>query len=150
MADSTMSMNNSSTIADYVRAYETEPITYSNFYLAQVLTGNNNRKMLVNFNSIVVKYMPELKKMIEKVTLSPEDYAKYRFNPKLMSFDLYGTTELWFLLLDINELHSVSEFDLRTLYIFQSDIVDKLSRVINLEQGVRDYNEEVISQDLLS
>ena len=151
MADSVMGMNNSSTLQDYIRRYQAEEVTYDAFYLDQILKDEKSgRKMRVNFNSLVTKYMPELKKIILKVTLSGEDYAKYKYNPKLMSFDLYGTTELWFLLLDINELHSTSEFNLRTLYVFQSNIVDVLSRILDLESPVINYNEEVISSDLVS
>lgn len=151
MAEATMSMNKSPTIKEYVESYRSEPLTYSSFYLAQVLNDSKtNRKLKVNFNSLVVKYMPELRKMVTKVTLNNEDYAKYKYNPKLMSYDLYGTTEFWFLLLDINELHSVTEFDLKTVYVFTPDIVDKLSRILNLEEEVVNYNEEVVSSDLRS
>ena len=96
-----------------------------------------------------MKYMPELKDIKIKVTLSNEEYFKYRFNPKLLSYDIYGTTELWFLILEANELHSVTQFDLRTLYIFNTSIVDRVTRILNLEKDVKDYDAEQNASELI-
>ena len=71
------------------------------------------------------------------------------YNPKRLSFDLYGTTELWALLLDINELVSVAQFNLQTLKVFSGSILDKLQRILNLEQEFIDQNAEDVADALL-
>ena len=93
--------------------------------------------------------MPELKEIKIKVTLDENEYSKYRFNPKLLSYDIYGTTELWFLILEANELHSISQFDIKTIYLFSTDIVEKMTRILNLEKAAKNYNEEEISSALI-
>ena len=150
MAYNTMGMGLESTIQEYIAQYNSEEIVSSAFFLKQVFSIENNRKMIVNFNNLVIKYMPELKEIKVKVTLSNEEYAKYKYNPKVLSYDLYGTTELWFLILEANELHSVTQFNSKTIYLFRTDIVEKLSRILNLELETKNYNEEEISAELLN
>ena len=150
MASSIMGMGADATILDYIASYESEEITSSAFFLKQVFTSKLNAKILVNFNNLTIKYMPELKDIKVKVTLSNEEYNRYKYNPKRLSYELYGTTELWFLILEANELHSINQFDSRTIYLFRTDIVEKMTRILNLEIESKNYNEEEISQALIS
>ena len=149
MAESIMGMGHSHTIAEYIANYKSEELVYSSYFLKQVVDPEAQRKMLVNFNNLVITYFPELKDLKLKVTLSNEEFAKYRYNPKRLSHDIYGTTELWFLIMEANELHSITQFNLQTLYLFRSDIVEKMLRVLNLERNSIDYNEEEVAAALL-
>ena len=74
---------------------------------------------------------------------------KYKYNPKLLSFDIYGTTELWFLILEANELHSATQFNNQVIYLFRTDVVEKMTRILNLEVDTKNYNEEEISKALI-
>ena len=145
-----MQMGSESTIRGYIQSYKTDDMTLNKLYFQQVYDDRTKGKMIVNSDSLLVKYMSELKTLKRKETLSTEDYRKYRFNPKKLSYDLYGTTELWALLLDINELTSATQFDLKELYIFPAMIVDRLQRVIDLETEFKDYNAEEVSAALLN
>ena len=144
-AESRMLMGGDSTIRRFIKSFEAEELTFNEFYLRQYLKHKTGREMIVNFGDLLVKYMPELQSLKVRVTLSDEEYKKYRYNPKRMSYDLYGTTELWSLLLNANELLSVTEFNLRTLYVFSSSIIDKLRRILNLEEEVKNYDAEELS-----
>ena len=150
MSNNIMSMGSEPTIKEYIKSYNNEEIVISAFFLAQVFSLENARKIIVDFNNLIIKYMPELKDSKVKVTLSNEEYAKYKYNPKLLSYDLYGTTELWFLILEANELHSITQFDSKTIYLFRTDIIEKLGRILNLEIDIKNYNEEEISSQLLN
>lgn len=143
-----MKMATASTITDYSRSFRSETVTFDEFYLKQVLTFKDNAKALVNFDSLLVKYMPEIRQIVTKVEFPVAEYQKYRFNPKLLSYDLYGTTELWALILDLNELTSAAQFDIRTVKLPNEVMVDRLIRILNLEQMSKDYNQEEISAAL--
>ena len=143
--ENNMSMGLDMTITDYITQYNNEDITFSEFFLKQVFTTDAGKKLLINFENIMIKYMPELKDLKVKVTLSNEEYSKYKYNPKLLSYDIYGTTELWFLILEANELHTISQFNSKTLYLFQTDILNKAARILNLEVDNKNYNEDEIS-----
>ena len=150
MAENIMGMGSDSTIEDYITQYNSEEIVSSAFFLKQLLSIENGGKMIVNFTNLVNKYMPEIRGLKLKVTLSNDEYAKYKFNPKLLSYDIYGTTELWFLILEANELHSVTQFDSKTIYLFRTDIVDKLARILNLEMTTKNYNTEELNNQAAS
>lgn len=140
-----MTMGLDMTIKDYITQYNNEDITFSEFFLKQVFVTDAGKKLLMNFENLIIKYMPELKEMKVKVTLSNEEYSRYRFNPKLLSFDIYGTTELWFLILEANELHTISQFDSKTIYLFRADIIEKAARILNLEVDNKNYNADEVS-----
>lgn len=140
-----MTMGLDMTIKDYITQYNNEDITFSEFFLKQVFITAAGKKLLMNFENLIIKYMPELKEMKVKVTLSNEEYSRYRFNPKLLSFDIYGTTELWFLILEANELHTISQFDSKTIYLFRADIIEKAARILNLEVDNKNYNADEVS-----
>ena len=143
-----MQMGRDATIEDFIRSYTSEDIKVSAFFLQQVLTTDAGKKLLVNFNNLTIKYMPELKSMRVKVTMTEEEYQKYKYNPKFLSYDIYGTTELWFMILEANELHSAIQFDYQTIYLYTTDIVNKMARILNLEQEFKDYNTEEVSEAL--
>jgi hypothetical protein len=67
--------------------------------------------------NVINDYLPELKKLARKVLLSDKEYEKYKFKPKLLSYDLYGTTEYYIYLLMINDMCNVYEFDSKKLLI---------------------------------
>lgn len=140
-----MTMGLDMTIKDYITQYNNEDITFSEFFLKQVFVTDAGKKLLMNFENLIIKYMPELKEMKVKVSLSNEEYSRYKFNPKLLSFDIYGTTELWFLILEANELHTISQFDFKTIYLFRADIVEKAARILNLEVSNKNYNADEVS-----
>ena len=148
-SNSTMLMGKNPTILEYISDYNSEDIVSSIYFLKQVFTTSVNKKLLVNFQNLVIKYMPELKAIKTTVTMTNEEYAKYKYNPKLLSYDIYGTTELWFLILEANELHASIQFDLKTIQLFNTSVVDKMVRILNLEREFIDYNEEEISAALL-
>jgi hypothetical protein len=150
MSENIMSMGYESTIREYINHFNNEEIVSSAFFLKQVFSIGANKKTIVNFNNLVIKYMPELKEIKIKVKLSNEEYSKYKYNPKVLSYDIYGTTELWFLILEANELHSINQFNTRTIYLFRPDIVEKVSRIINLEAETKNYNAEEVVQQLLN
>ncbi len=131
---------------DYISKYNTEQLTSSAVFLKRVFDNGNNRRMLVNFDSLLIKYRGELTNAKLKVELTGDDYRKFRFNPKLFSFVMYGTTELWYLVLEANELKSATEFDLKTVWFYYPDIVEKIVRILNLDREIINQNEEEIEK----
>lgn len=144
-----MQMGKDATISDFISSYQSEDIQYSKFFLDQLLVTNNGKRMIVNFNDLVIKYFPELNSIKRKVTMTDTEYAKYKYNPKRLSYDIYGTTELWFLILEANELHCAMQFDFQTIYLYTADIVGKMGRILNLEENTRNVNAEEISLAIL-
>ena len=85
------------TLSDFISEYSIEDLRIDAFYLQQVFWDKNKmtHKVVVNENSIADKYANELEENKHIVELTTKEYYKYRYNPKLLSYDIYGTTELW-------------------------------------------------------
>lgn len=130
------------TLDDFVREYAAEDIRVDAFHLKQVFWDEltMKHKIIVNEASIVDKYIEELEENKRSVQLTTKEYYKYRYNPKLLSYDVYGTTELWFFILMANELYSISEFDLQKLVLYDSAIITKLNHMIDMDREFLEIN----------
>jgi len=145
-----MQMGEDSTIREYIENYSTDDLTHNKLYFQQVIEDKGQKKILINDKSLFLRYASEFLTTRIRYTFTDLEYRKYRFNPKKLSYDLYGTTELWGVLLSLNELSSTVQFDLKTLYVFPPYIVDRIQRMLNLEKDNQDYNAEEVSAALLS
>lgn len=137
------------TLSDFISEYSMEDLRIDAFYLQQVFWDKNKmtHKVVVNENSIADKYANELEENKHIVELTTKEYYKYRYNPKLLSYDIYGTTELWFFILMANELYSISEFDLRKVVLFDTAIITKLNRMLEMDAEFLEINSMEVKQE---
>lgn len=137
------------TLDDFVREYAAEDIRVDAFHLKQVFWDEltMKHKIVVNESSIVDKYIEELEENKRSVQLTTKEYYKYRYNPKLLSYDIYGTTELWFFILMANELYTISEFDLQKLVLYDSAIITKLNHMIDMDREFLEINSMEIKSE---
>ena len=137
------------TLSDFISEYSMEDLRIDAFYLQQVFWDKNkmSHKVVVNENSIADKYANELEENKHIVELTTKEYYKYRYNPKLLSYDIYGTTELWFFILMANELYSISEFDLRKVVLFDTAIITKLNRMLEMDAEFLEINSMEVKQE---
>nr|DAW33907.1 MAG TPA: hypothetical protein [Caudoviricetes sp.] len=89
----------------------------------------SNRTIRIPFMSILSKYRDFLDEIIVEQELTLDEQRVYRWNPKKMSEDFYGTTEFWFMLLVLNNYKSVIEFQPKN-YVKMYD-TDKFKRYLN-------------------
>lgn len=61
-------------------------------------------------------------------------FEMYRFKPKLLSMRLYGTTDLWHMILWLNNMTSASQFSRRKIIVFNPDSMDVLNRIVEKER----------------
>lgn len=137
------------TLSDFISEYSIEDLRIDAFYLQQVFWDKNKmtHKVVVNENSIADKYANELEENKHIVELTTKEYYKYRYNPKLLSYDIYGTTELRFFILMANELYSISEFDLRKVVLFDTAIITKLNRMLEMDAEFLEINSMEVKQE---
>lgn len=135
-------------VKDFIRRYGNEPFTVSDCYLHQVFKVSDERRILVNESFILSKYRTELAQYLEKMEFTDEQYMKYRYNPKLFSYDLYGTTEMWQMVLYANEIYSASAFSMRTVRYYNPNVFTIMTRALDLEKPFTDINEAEV-EDIL-
>ena len=129
------------TLSDFIREYSVEDLRVDAFHLKEVFFQNGMKhKIVVNGDNIADKYSAELEENKKIVEFTTKEYYKYRYNPKLLSYDVYGTTELWFFILMANEIYTITEFDLRKVKLFDAAIISKLNRMLELDKEFLDIN----------
>lgn len=136
---------NTSTITELVTYGKSLDFSHAKIHLkSKFNVSGDGHVVILNYESLLDKYTDLINDHVTTVTLSDAEYAKYKFQPKLMCYDTYGTTEIWSSLLRINNLMSASQFTLQTLKMFTSDIFDVINEIFILEEKtIRDNNAEV-------
>lgn len=91
-----------------IKDYE---ISYRTLHPSQLLYNKQTDDIIeFPFASITNKYRHYLLACTVFVQLSEEEKELYMYNPKRLSEDVYGTTELWADILKLNNAVSVADF----------------------------------------
>lgn len=129
-----------SSISELILAGKKENFTPDKLHLKQVINSGDDY-IIINLYSIIDRYIEELKSLLVSVEMTEEEYDRYRYNPKLLCVELYDNIDLTPLILRMNNMLSVLEFDKKELKLFKSSIIEYLNEIINLEKSRYDKNE---------
>ena len=66
------------------------------------------------------------------ITFTDDEFIKYRYQPKLFCKDHYKTPELWSLLLFINNMTSVVQFNRKQIVAFSTLSINSLAEILNI------------------
>ena len=122
------------TISSLITYSKSLDISHDKIHFKTSLTNSDGDTIVVNTLSLIDKYIDFLQPSIVDVVLSDSEYSKYIYQPKTLCFDMYGTTELWSSVLRINNLTSASEFNIKSLKLFNKKIFDLLNEILILEK----------------
>ena len=138
------SSKKTATLDSFVRAKPTSQLSY---YYLSLLEKDSKNKIEYDVYNVISDYLQDLKKMASTITLSDDEYYTYRFRPKLLADYVYGNGELYFIILMLNDMWSVKDFDTRTVkLISKSDLSNALSSINASEKTFIDtYNESAKS-----
>ena len=71
-----------------------------------------------NIYNVASDYIDEIiSNYCKTVVLSDDQLAKYKYKPKLLCYDIYGSQELYYLILIINDICSVKDFTKKKLIL---------------------------------
>ena len=129
-----MKITKCSSIDDMIDYGKTLTISHDKLYLKNKIIDSEGNTTIFNYSSLLDKYIDNLKPYIVDITLTDEEYKKYMYQPKTLSFELYNTTELWSIILKINNILSISEFNLKKLKLFTMDIFKVINEILILEE----------------
>lgn len=127
----------SSTIAEFISFKNTDTISYNNLSFK-----DRYDNIIYPIKNIIDDYMDELMEMTIDVTMSDEEYLKYRYRPKLLARYLYGNAELDFLIMRINGICNMKEFNSKKIKLIkEDDLQDFLKAIFNANKNDMDiYN----------
>lgn len=127
------------TLSDFVEIGKQDEMTYTNFSIIQY-------RMSTEFaeQNVVDYYLSELKSICLKITsFSEDEINKYRYAPDLLSYDVYGTTQLDFIVLLCNGMIDPKDFDFKRKYLLlpRANVLQEfLSQVYNSESDWLNLN----------
>ena len=113
-------------------------------YLRFSMVENRDGRSVVIHN-VLDDYVAELKDQAILVHLSSKQVDEYRYNPKKLSWKMYGTTTLYHVILKLNNLASTHDFNLRSgkLLLFSPAVLqDVMASIYRSERfAIQTYNQ---------
>lgn len=136
--------NVSFTLDQFADSKSSNDVSYYSMSLLEKDPQNNIEYEVFN---VVSDYMNELKAMVSEVTLTEAEYYTYRFKPKLLAHYLYGNSELYFIILWLNDIWSAKDFDFKTIKLIKnSDLANAMSSINSSEKSfIKSYNESALA-----
>lgn len=85
----------------------------------------------VPYASLINDYKDFFRPIVRNVILNEAEKIKYYMKPKKMALDIYGTTELWSAIMDLNNIYSVIDFKPTVIKLFDPrEFTDLLNEVM--------------------
>lgn len=98
------------TIDQMIALKNSDSITYKNFSILQKSLQDDS--LVYSIDNVIYDYMDEINQYKRLVGFSDMEVVKYKYKPKLFSYDVYGSTECYFVIMALNGICNVKEFDL--------------------------------------
>ena len=122
------------TLDDFVELQSVDNMTYYNFSILEIIDGVQHLD-----HNLVEDYLKELEATCVTLELSNEEMNRYRYNPDLLAYDIYGSVQLDFIILLLNDMIDPKDFDRKklklpyasSLSIFLNTLYSKESNYIN-------------------
>lgn len=128
------------TVEDFIDMGDTDDITYANFSILVKCIGENSIVQYAQDN-IIYDYLPELNERTVTLTMTDNEFIKYRYKPKLLAYDLYGSTEVYFVIMALNGMCNIKDFNKKKLkLLYKSDLLELLNEIYSAESNYILYN----------
>lgn len=127
-----------------IQAFINDKPIISTDYATMSFTEERERIQFAVGNIVTDDYYPELKAKCVRVHLSDDDIMKYKYRPKMLAYDIYDNTELYYVILRVNDLYNVKDFNLSKKYIYlpsKKILKEFLADVHNFDiRNIRTFN----------
>lgn len=126
------------TLPDFVDVGKGDEMTYTNFSILDRLNG-----IEVVDHCIVDDYLSELRKLsVQIVGLTDAERKRYKYAPDLLAYDVYGSTQLDFIIMIVNGVATPTDFTMMgKLYLPKKSILKSfMSMIYNAEREYFYYN----------
>ena len=106
----------------------------------------DGKSVLLSYN-ILNDYRKEIFDFVIPITLTNEEFQKYQYQPKKLAYDLYGSTEYYYMILFINSMTNIKEFNRRRINLMRAkDMSNVLSAIYSSESEYIERTQQLITQ----
>jgi hypothetical protein len=128
------------TVADFILAgKETQVVRYPHLMLQESKDGID-----YVVHSVLDDYLQDMKDKSIECILSKTERDRYFMKPRILSSDIYGSTELYYIILRINDMWSPKQFTLdnnKLKMLTKDHMRDFLSAIMRIEsKDIESYN----------
>jgi len=129
---------NTSTLEEFITAGRSTSISYDVLSYKELLSNGTEISIL----NVVDDYLDEIQEFQSTVILTEPQYFKYKMKPKLLCHDVYGNAELYYIILLLNRVADVKEFNFKKVKMLKIDYMNALvSAIYNAEKKrIDSYN----------
>lgn len=133
-------------VQDFIALRTSDEITYYNYSILEYLNGFD---MFVT--NLLYDYDDELQDISVVVTLTDIERAKYRYKPYLFAYDVYGSAEMKFIVMMMNNIIDPKEFDFNKVRLIRpSDLSVILNRMEAVNEEYMGNNRAKLKSDFKS
>lgn len=128
------------TLEQFINCQSDNNVTYHN--LSYVHKSDGFESTVYN---VLSDYINEIREeYCMTVGLDKDQLFKYSYRPKLLSFDVYGDTELFYIILLVNDMSSFKEFTKDILLMpTKAGMAELTKRIFNANKdSIAKYNEK--------
>lgn len=130
-------------VEDFIDMQENDSFTYAT--MALYMQSIVDKTIVYSYDNVLYDYLEEIKSKAVDYTFSDSEYMKYKYRPKLLAYDIYGSTELYFVILAMNNTCNIKDFNKRTIkMLYKSDMSDLLNAIVSAEKNRISLNRESI------
>ena len=145
---SSSNVSKSYTIKQFISFQSSDPVTYST--LSLWVKSISDKNIIYSYDNILYDYLDELKMISYNIEMTNEEFRKYKYKPKLLAYDIYGATELYFIILAINGIKyiDVKAFDKRKLRLPKAnDLANIVTAIYNAETTYLNANRNSLNEE---
>lgn len=126
------------TLEQYANSGKTVTISYNNLSYRELIDSN----LIIPIFNVLDDYIDDLKHIAVQVQLSDDQYYKYLYKPKLLAQEIYGNSELYIIILRLNGMCDMKEFNKKKIKMLTKDNMNEaLTSIYNAEKKFIDqYN----------
>lgn len=127
------------TLGGFIDHKSTEEFSYKNF---SVLAACESGEVLFTIKNVVDDYIDELLELSTEVHLSDEERRKYEYRPWLLAYDVYGNSELYWIIMLLNDIPTPNEFEnIQILKMPKKAVLEEaLSKIMESESAYLSRN----------
>ena len=128
------------TIDQFIQCQSDTVICYNNLSFIDQY-GN----IKYNTYNVLGDYLDEIRDdYCVRITLNDDQMMKYKYNPKLLCFDIYGNGELAFIIMIINDMCNIKDFTKKVLLMPTKENMSEIIKSIynSNSNSISIYNEK--------
>lgn len=136
------------TINQFVESENNKSIRFPKFFYQKVIS-DGNLQVVLNYQSIMDRYIQYIRAYITDIELTQEEIRKYQYNPKRLSYHLYGNTAYWWSILLANQIHSIAELDFERdniVRVFTREGITAIGNVLSVDKTFINENASEVNK----